>query len=95
LLPFSGGPLVRDIEIPVRAATDFQWAPDSQSITFRAPVEGDTQLFRVALTGGEPVQLSHFKGLDLYAYEWSPDGHALALSLGNSRRDAVLLTPKQ
>ncbi len=54
---------------------DFRWAPDSKSLCFSAPVEGDNPIFRVTLASGAIQEVLADKTID--SFELSPDGRRL------------------
>ncbi len=54
---------------------DFQWASDSKSLYFTAPVEGDTPLFQVSLSSDSARQVLLDKSIDEFAI--SRDNHQM------------------
>ncbi len=54
---------------------DFEWAPDSKSIYFSAPVEGDDPIFRVAVDSGSIEQV--FVDHTIDSFNLSHDGRRL------------------
>ncbi len=54
--------------------TDFEWTKDGSAIVFKADVEGQTPLFRVPASGGEPKKLVSAGQID--GFDLSPDGRA-------------------
>jgi len=50
---------------------DFQWASDSKSLYFSAPVEGDNPIFQVTLASDSIQQVFVDRSID--AFEISPD----------------------
>ncbi|HUD94564.1 S9 family peptidase [Sphingobium sp.] len=54
------------------------FSPDGSSLYFQSNASGDDQLWRVALTGGEPVQVSKAPG-GISGFLLSPDGAQVAL----------------
>ncbi len=57
-----------------------QWAPDGASIYFLSTRSGSSQVWRLALAGGEPSQVTDYP-LDVGTLEVSPKGDRLALSM--------------
>ncbi|MDX2149233.1 MAG: S9 family peptidase [Bryobacteraceae bacterium] len=56
-----------------KSSEDPVWAPDSSRLAFASDREGKRQLYLIAPTGGEAVQLlSHETTIN--RFEWSPDG---------------------
>ena len=69
-------------QITTHKSGDFngRWAPDGRSIYFLSTRSGSSQIFRLALDGGEPVQVTDLP-LDVSNLEISPDGKLLGFSL--------------
>jgi dipeptidyl aminopeptidase/acylaminoacyl peptidase len=57
-----------------------RWAPDGKSLYFLSTRSGSSQVWRLAATGGDPVQVTHLP-LDATNLTVSPDGSRLAFSL--------------
>lgn len=48
----------RDLSMPLdRPVEDFRWSPDGQALFFGVEDRGDTHIYRVAVTGGEPQRI--------------------------------------
>lgn len=57
-----------------------QWSPDGKWIAFTSSrVESRSQVFAIAIDGGEPVRLTNASG-GVTAYAWRPDGAAIAFT---------------
>jgi hypothetical protein len=55
--------------------------------------DGDVDnLWYQAFAGGPPKQLTHFTSDHIYAYAFSRDGKRIAMTRGNARQDAVMLS---
>ena len=78
--------LARDAAPPVRfTPEDFNvnspaFSPDGAYVYFLSAKSGSQQLWRQAVAGGEPEQLTDFP-LDVGSYKLSPDGRQVALSM--------------
>ncbi|MCE5207786.1 MAG: S9 family peptidase [Chloroflexi bacterium] len=58
----------------------FAWSPDGQKIAFASTRVEPPQIFILPLSGGEAIQLTHFKtGIKEGPY-WSPDGGSIAFT---------------
>jgi dipeptidyl aminopeptidase/acylaminoacyl peptidase len=55
------------------------WSPDSRTIAFVSNRSGSQQIWTIATSGGEAVQLTEFP-VDLDNPRWSPDGSRVAFS---------------
>ncbi len=61
-------------------AGQVQWSPDGKWLSFTSTrVEGRSQLFVMAIEGGEPVRLTNAAG-GVGAYGWRPDGSTIAFT---------------
>jgi eukaryotic-like serine/threonine-protein kinase len=67
------------------------WAPDGHAFDFVATRGGVTDVWRQALTGGPPKQLTHFSSSLIYGVAWSGDGKTMATTRGTRSADIVLL----
>jgi len=61
------------------ADTSPAWSPDSRSIAFISNRGGSSQIWAIALDGGEAAQVSSLP-VDLDNLRWSPDGSRIAFS---------------
>jgi dipeptidyl aminopeptidase/acylaminoacyl peptidase len=59
--------------------TDPQWAPDGQSIFFLSSRSGSNQVYRLPLSGGEPMAVTA-SPIDIDSFRLSADGMSLAFS---------------
>jgi Tol biopolymer transport system component len=80
----NGGPPVKEIDLPPTHNWEkLGWSPDGRALTYVHNTAGNTQnLYMQPLSGGPPVQLTHFDsdlGL-IPAYAWSRDGKKLAIT---------------
>jgi len=79
----DGGTPVQEIDAPSNSnAFDLGWTPDGHAITYLRTVGSATHLFMQPLTGGSPVQLTHFDAEPsaIVAYAWSRDGKKFAIT---------------
>ena len=71
-----------------------RWTPDGKAFSFVHNTTGDTQnVYMVLLSGGAPVQLTHFNSEAVYvpAYAWSRDGKKFALTRARYNDTDVVL----
>ncbi|MGP8094834.1 MAG: protein kinase domain-containing protein [Candidatus Sulfotelmatobacter sp.] len=80
----EGGAPVQEIEAPPSYNSfSLGWAPDGHALTYVHNTTGNTQnIYMQPLTGGAPVQLTHFDSEPavVAAYAWSRDGKKLAIT---------------
>ena len=92
LVPFAGGPALRFFDVPQAAVswdTTVRWTPDGRALTYRSP-DGFTNIWKLPLEAGKPVQLTDFKSEQIFEFAWSRDGQLL-LSRGLLTSDVVLI----
>jgi Tol biopolymer transport system component len=91
VVPFGGrSPLYR-FDVPM-GAFEIHWAPDGQSLDYTLTRGGATNIWRQALAGGAPKQITNFKSDLIFFFAWSRDGKQLALERGNTPSDVVLIS---
>src|SRR5882724_10250161 len=57
------------------------WSPDGKTLAFLSSRSGDSQVYLMAMDGGEPRQFTHIStGADIV--KWSPDGKIIAFNSG-------------
>ncbi len=97
VLPASGGTEAHDLtgqtdisagSLTLSDARDgggegLTFSPDSQSLFFTVGEHGTTRLYRVSVTGGDPVALTTMTQ-ELGAYSAADDGQTFALTLGDA-----------
>jgi dipeptidyl aminopeptidase/acylaminoacyl peptidase len=64
-----------------------QWSPDGESIAFLSDRDGQAQLYRLSMRGGEAETLTDGKEA-VRAFRWSPDGSRIALLRSEAKPDA-------
>jgi len=57
-----------------------RWSADSQHVYFLSTRSGSSQVWRLALTGGEPIQVTDYPR-DIGTIELAPSGNRIALSM--------------
>jgi len=70
--------------------TSISWSPDGKSIDFVISVNGVGNIWRQPLTGGTPLQITHFDRDELIHFVWSRDGRLLC-TRGNTTHTAILI----
>ena len=73
-----------------RDGTSIAWSPDGKGLDFVMSVNGAGNIWRQALTGGPPVQITHFDRDELIRFAWSRDGRLLC-TRGNTTHTAILI----
>ena len=71
-----------------RSSFNPQWSPDGAAIAFLSDRTGKTQLYRMGPDGGEAEKLTDTAD-GVTAFEWSPDGTWIALSMMDPKGEAL------
>jgi eukaryotic-like serine/threonine-protein kinase len=79
----EGGTLVKEIEAPADNGS-LQWTPDGHALAYLHTVGSARHLYMQPLTGGSPVQLTHFdtEPSAVNAVAWSHDRKKIAVTRG-------------
>jgi Tol biopolymer transport system component len=92
IVPMSGG-APRYYEVPRFGGPPIiQWLPDGRGFLFADWADGVANLWIQDVAGGTARQVTFFESGDVYAFDLARDGKRVALSRGQSTRDAVLVT---
>ncbi len=101
IIDFASGAPLRTLDLPVTSQTSlyeslfyrgFHWTHDGRAIVYINTLSGVSNLWSQPLDGGKPVQLTNFNADRILSFAYSRDGRQLALSRGNPRSDAVLIS---
>ncbi|HUQ19077.1 MAG TPA: protein kinase [Gemmatimonadaceae bacterium] len=69
----------------------FLISPDQKWLAYDSNINGNQDIFKVPMSGGDPEQLTH-NGADNFAPNWSPDGRQIAFhSLAKGNRDLYVM----
>jgi serine/threonine protein kinase len=77
----EGGPPVQEIDTTSDTG-NLGWTPDSRAVVYSHTVASARHLYMQPLTGGPPMQLTHFdkEPSAIIAYAWSRDGKKIAIT---------------
>lgn len=95
IIPFEGGDPQKTFEVPRAAGgtrTIIKWSRDGRSLFYTAVANNASNIWRLPLDGGKPVQVTNFTEHIIPAFDWSRDGRRLAVSRGVLIRDVVLIS---
>ena len=68
-----------------------RWTPDGTGLTYVSTLQGISNVWRQALTGGKAKPLTHFKENKIFFFDWSRTGGKLVLVRGSETRDLILV----
>jgi Tol biopolymer transport system component len=92
--PISGdaeNPRLRQVTTGNQTIESATVSSDGRWIAFDSNINGNQDIFKMPLSGGEPQQLTH-NGRDNFSASWSPDGKQLAFhSVVNGNRDVFVM----
>jgi dipeptidyl aminopeptidase/acylaminoacyl peptidase len=78
----------RQVTFAKEGASQPAWSPDGNTLAFVRPVDGNSQIFLLSLSGGEPLQLTTVKR-GASGPVWSPDGKQIAFVSSFSLREYI------
>ena len=92
VMPFDRAGAPRHFDLPhYGGPPTFRWHPDGDAFLFVDFKDGVANLWMQKIDGGAPRQLTFFDSGEIYSFGIAPDGKRIALSRGQSTRDAVLI----
>jgi serine/threonine protein kinase len=100
IFSLSTGTLISQFDIPTAADptsynnqfVDRNWTPDSRAVAYLDTKDGATNVWSQPVSGGPPMQLTHFTSDRMMSFDFSPDGKQIVYSRGHSSSDAVRIT---
>jgi Tol biopolymer transport system component len=93
LLPAGGGP-ARTIFTTTSSVDHVRWYPSGDALVLRMIEKGQSNIYRLEVTGGAARQLTHFTRGEAHYPDISPDGRRIAYFRDTREFDIVLLKPK-
>jgi len=89
----DGGPPRKMLPIPlsVTLSAGIRWSPDSRQLTYVNRGKDGDNIWSFRLDDGALHQLTHFRGVAVIGFEWSPDGKELVFSRGVQTREVILV----
>ena len=89
--PVSGGSPMRALTDGTQTIEAVDISPDGRWLLYDSNINGNQDIYKVAIDGGEPQQLTH-NGVDNFAAVFSPDGRQIAFhSLVKGDRDVYTM----
>ena len=88
VIPLSGGQPLYSFERLPGADLGAGWSPDYKGVNYLVTRNGVTNVWRQALNGGQPKQMTHFEDGKIYSFAWSRDHKQLAVVRVYSNSDA-------
>ncbi len=93
VVPIEGGAPVARFALPATVEPEWpglRWTPDGDGLTYVATVQGVSNVWRQALSGGDAKPLTDFKENRIFFFDWSRE-RKLVLVRGSDTRDLILV----
>jgi Tol biopolymer transport system component len=89
----EGGSPSKVFPIPffVRTSGRLRWSLDNRELYYINRGKNGDNVWAQPVDGGAAHQATHFQGLSLFSFDWSPDGKHLAFSQGVQASDVMLV----
>ena len=94
VVPIDGGSPIATFALPATVDPEWpglRWTPDGAGLTYVSTVQGVSNVWRQALTGGEAKPLTDFKENRIFFFDWSRNERKLVLVRGSNTRDLILV----
>jgi Tol biopolymer transport system component len=79
------------IPFSVRISGGLRWSLDNRELYYINRGNDGDNVWAQPVHGGAAYQVTHFQGLSLFSFDWSPDGKHLAFSQGVQASDVMLV----
>ena len=93
VVPIDGGAPVARLALPATVEPEWpglRWTPDGAGLTYVATVQGVSNVWRQALSGGDAKPLTDFKENRIFFFDWSRE-RRLVLVRGSDTTDLILV----
>jgi len=93
IIGIDGGQPRKMLPIPlsVSLTSGVRWNPDGSELTYVNRGKDGDDIWGFRISDGTMKQITHFHGVTLISFDWSPDGKQLVFSRGGQNRDVVLV----
>lgn len=87
----ADGKDIANFDIPYGSGM-LKFSPDGKAITFLLTRNRAANIWKQPLADGNIEQVTKFTGGEIFGYSWSGDGKTLAVSRGEAKSDAVMMS---
>jgi eukaryotic-like serine/threonine-protein kinase len=87
----GGGPPLYTSAVPF-GLQSLRFTPDNKALAYTLTRNLATNLWKQPLSGGDPVQITHFPSGQMFSFAWSRDGKQLAFLRGQRKSDVVMMS---
>ena len=94
VVPIEGGSPVATFPLPATVEPEWpglRWIDDGTALIYVSTVQGVSNIWRQALSGGDAKPLTDFKENRIFFFDWARKDRKLALVRGSDTRDLILV----
>ena len=94
VVPIEGGAPIATFALPSTVEPEWpglRWTPDGAALTYVSTDQGVSNVWRQALTGGDPKPLTDFRENRIFFFDWSANERKLVLVRGSDTKDLILI----
>lgn len=90
IISFATGKIVKEFDVYFDYNLPIRWTPDSKALSYVVSRNGVCNIWRQAIKGGTPEQITTWDSDLIFRFDWSNDGR-LAVERGVFTNDVVLI----